>query len=165
MHRDKLTPAFKANSPTRKLSARVGSYLSGLLHFLGVLEVGFGLGFGFGFSFGFDFSFGFGGGWLALVARCTRAFATKRQREKNPRAFRSRVSYGLLISGLRSRVIFSLASAVAPPGRILDTVQRQTSLDHFLRMRDLMRVPRFNERHDHASAPRPPNGRTARHLV
>lgn len=40
MHRDKLTPRFKANSPTRKLSARVGTYLSGLLHFLGVLEVG-----------------------------------------------------------------------------------------------------------------------------
>lgn len=39
MHRDKLTPRFKANSPTRKLSARVGTYLSGLLHFLGVLEV------------------------------------------------------------------------------------------------------------------------------
>lgn len=41
MHRDKLTPRFKANSPTRKLSLRVGTYLSGLLHFLGVLEVRF----------------------------------------------------------------------------------------------------------------------------
>lgn len=41
VHCDKLTPNFKANSPTRKLTARVGSYLSGLLHFLGVLEVGY----------------------------------------------------------------------------------------------------------------------------
>lgn len=39
VHRDKLTPRFKANSPTRKLSARISSYLSGLLYFLGVLEV------------------------------------------------------------------------------------------------------------------------------
>ncbi|CAM9331166.1 unnamed protein product [Ectocarpus sp. 12 AP-2014] len=38
VHCDKLTPNFKANSPTRKLAARVGSYLSGLLRFLGVLE-------------------------------------------------------------------------------------------------------------------------------
>eukprot|EP00752_Nemacystus_decipiens_P006456 g5814.t1 len=38
VHRDKLTPRFKANSPTRKLSARVGTYLSGLLRFMGVLE-------------------------------------------------------------------------------------------------------------------------------
>eukprot|EP00903_Cladosiphon_okamuranus_P008775 g8406.t1 len=38
VHRDKLTPRFKANSPTRKLSLRVGTYLSGLLHFLSVLE-------------------------------------------------------------------------------------------------------------------------------
>lgn len=39
VHRDKLTPRFKANTPMRKLSAQIGSYLSSLLHFLGVLEV------------------------------------------------------------------------------------------------------------------------------
>lgn len=39
LNREKLTLRFKSNSPERKLAAKMGSYLSGLLYFLGVLEV------------------------------------------------------------------------------------------------------------------------------
>ncbi|CAM9788657.1 unnamed protein product [Laminaria digitata] len=38
IHRDKLTPRFKANTPIRKLSSQIEAYLSGLLQFLGGLK-------------------------------------------------------------------------------------------------------------------------------
>lgn len=39
IHRDKLTPRFKANTPMRKLSSQIEAYLSGLLHVLDKLKV------------------------------------------------------------------------------------------------------------------------------
>lgn len=39
LNREKLTLRFKSSSTERKLAAKMGSYLSGLLYFLGVLEV------------------------------------------------------------------------------------------------------------------------------